>query len=321
MYSGTFNTMNRDDIAKLAGVSNATISRFFSNPHQLSRQLRLKIDEIITKHNYTPNSYAAQLSKKSKGKIALVYSPNDSLFEYQRFQAIYYLLLTELNKLPISLVLHTESLESLDINTFDKILVLATSDIQLIESPNILYLYPPKNTIMGGVNYITVDAIEVGKTLAELFCPASKQMPLVLLPSGFKNAYLSDVINNFNETLKNHKVFPNPHHFLENADSFESGQACAAEGFNLGLDFHSIIAFNQEAALGAIAALKSEGMSYPYDAQVVHYGHPKEFYYAEHDITCLSDPFYLIIEQIIKFYNGKQTQIQFPPTLIKGKTY
>lgn len=312
--------MNRNDIAKIAGVSNATISRFFTHPHLLSRELRLKIESIVSENNYTPNSYAAQLSKKSKGKIALVYTPGDSLFEYQRFQAIYYLLLTELNKLPISLILHTESIESLPINSFDKILVLGSNDNAIHSSKNILYLYP-KNITMSGINYISVEPKEVGKNLAELFCPASKQMPLVLLPSGFQHSYLSEVIDSFNETLKVYGVFPNPHHFLENADSFESGQASTAEGFNLGLDFHSIIAFNQEAALGAIAALKSEGMSYPYDAQVVHYGHPKEFYFTEHDITCLSDPFYLIIEHIIKFYNGKPIQVQLLPNLLKGQTY
>jgi DNA-binding LacI/PurR family transcriptional regulator len=320
MYSGTFKPMNRNDIAKLAGVSNATISRFFTHPHLLSLEVRLKIEAIVLDNNYTPNTFAAQLAKKSKGKIALVYNPNNSLFEYQRFQAIYYLLLAELNKWPISLVIYTDSLDSLTINAFDKIIVMGSQENAIHPSPNILNLYPI-NEPKGGINYITVVAKEVGKNLAELFCPASKQMPLVLLPSGYQHSYLNEVILSFNETLKKHGVFPNPHHFLENADSFESGQASTAEGFNLGLDFHSIIAFNQEAALGAIAALKAEGMTYPYDAQVVHYGHPKEFYYAEHDITCLSDPLHLLIENIIKFCNGKTIQAQLSPILLKGQTY
>ena len=320
MYLGTFSIMNRNKIAEIAGVSSATISRFFNHPHLLSREIRALIDDIIEENDYQPNILASQLSKKSKGKVAFIFSPSDSLFEYQRFQAVYYLLLAELNKLPLSLVLFTENAPLFNRDHYDKIIFFGNpfSIFPSLEADLIIF---PDKELTNNENYIKVDSAEIGKAIAELFIPASKQVPLVLLPSGYRQSILNDIIISFNDTLNEYGVFPNPHHFIEGADSFESGQASTAEGFVLGLDFHSIIAFNQEAALGAISALKSEGMSYPFDLQVVHYGHPKEYYFNEHDITCLSDPLYLIVDNIIKFINGKKIQIQLSPLLIEGRTY
>lgn len=320
MYSSTLNTMNRKEIAKIAGVSTATLSRYFNQPHLLSREIRVVLDEIVQKYNYQPNALASQLAKRSKGKIALIYYPSDSLFDYQRFQAVYYLLLTELNKLPISLVLITDPTQEINRNQFDKIIFCGSHDEKSLNVKFDLALFPDDLNIQNE-NYIFIEPNEVGQTLAELFIPASKLIPLILLPSGYQHSFLNSVIESFKETLKKHSAFPNPHHFIEGADSFESGQATTAEAFILGLDFHSIIAFNQEAALGAISALKSEGMAYPFDVQVVHYGHPKEYYFNEHDITCLSDPLYLIIDNIIKFINGKKIQMQLSPLLIEGRTY
>lgn len=320
MYLGTFMYMNRNDIAKLAGVSTATVSRFFNFPHLLSREIREKIEEITQKYDYQPNVLASQLGKKSKGRIALVYYPNDSLFDYQRFQAVYYLLLSELNKFPLSLILITDPTIKVQREQFDKVLFLGFPNDQTFNQKTDLLIFTNKPSLPDQ-NYISINPQEVGKSLAELFIPASKLVPLVLLPSGYQYSILKDVIESFNATLKEYDVFPNPHHFIEGADSFESGQSSTAEAFILGLDFHSIITFNQEAALGAISALKSEGMSYPFDLQVVHYGHPKEYYFNEHNITCLSDPLYLIVDNIIKFINGKKVQIQLSPLLIEGSTY
>lgn len=312
--------MNRNEIAKIAGVSTATISRFFNKPHLLSREIRDSIDAVIRQFDYQPNILASQLAKNSKGKIALVYYPQDSLFDYQRFQAIYYLLLSELNKLPLSLILITDSSITINRSQFDKIIFCGTSLGNQINASEDLVIFPDA-LLNSFPNSVFIDPNEIGKTLAELFIPASKLVPLVLLPSGYKHSFLNKVVDSFNMTLKGYEVFPNPHHFMESADSFESGQAATAEAFILGLDFHSIIAFNQEAALGAISALKAEGMAYPFDVQVVHYGHPKEYYFNEHDITCLSDPLYLIIDNIINFINGKKNQIQLSPILIEGRTY
>lgn len=322
MYSGTFNNMNRNKIAKITGLSTATISRFFSHPHLLSLETRNLIEATLLKNPYQPNSIAAQLAKKKKGKIAFLFPQNPDIFTYQRFQAIYYVLLSELNKIPFTLEAYANNDDSFTPEHFDYAIYLeSTPDHQTIKDRSLAILYNTTEPDSTYSNYIHINTNEIGKTLAELFCPASTQTPLVLLPTFYQQSSLISTIQNFKDTLKSYKVFPNPHHFLEECNSFESALDATAGAFAIGLDFHSIIAFSQEAALGAIAAIKAEGLSYPFDMQIIHYSHPKEFYTLEHQITCLSDPLSPIIDSILKFIQGKPIRQTLQPTLIEGQTY
>lgn len=61
------------DIAKEAGVSVMTVSRVVNGQHtKVSEQNIIRIQEIIKKHNYVPNSNARTLSSKSSRIISLV---------------------------------------------------------------------------------------------------------------------------------------------------------------------------------------------------------------------------------------------------------
>ena len=43
------------DIAKLAGVSTATVSRVINNPEMTSEKVRKKVQKVIEEYNYIPN--------------------------------------------------------------------------------------------------------------------------------------------------------------------------------------------------------------------------------------------------------------------------
>ena len=42
------------DIAKLAGVSTATVSRVINNPEMTSEKVRKKVQKVIEEYNYNP---------------------------------------------------------------------------------------------------------------------------------------------------------------------------------------------------------------------------------------------------------------------------
>ena len=61
------------DIAKAAGVSKATISRYLNgNYGYMSAETRARIEEIIKKYNYVPNSIARTLKSKKSGMIGVI---------------------------------------------------------------------------------------------------------------------------------------------------------------------------------------------------------------------------------------------------------
>ena len=64
--------MNIKAIADLAGVSKASVSRVLNNHPSVSRQLREKVEKVISDHGYEPNAVARALAKRQTRTIGLV---------------------------------------------------------------------------------------------------------------------------------------------------------------------------------------------------------------------------------------------------------
>ncbi|MDM9623969.1 LacI family DNA-binding transcriptional regulator [Rhizobium sp. S96] len=60
------------ELAKLAGVSSATISRAFSSDSRISAETRNRILSIAQEHDYQPNALARSLNSQRSGLVALV---------------------------------------------------------------------------------------------------------------------------------------------------------------------------------------------------------------------------------------------------------
>jgi len=60
------------DIAKIAGVSQSTVSRVINKPHEVSEELRKKVMRVIKMFDYTPNSVARGLRKGSTKVIGVI---------------------------------------------------------------------------------------------------------------------------------------------------------------------------------------------------------------------------------------------------------
>ncbi len=64
--------ITRDQVAKLAKVSSATVSRVFNNPEAVSPPLREAVLQASQKLGYTPNKAAGMLRRRGTGVIAFV---------------------------------------------------------------------------------------------------------------------------------------------------------------------------------------------------------------------------------------------------------
>lgn len=60
-----------DDIAQLAGVSKASVSRVINNK-QVSPEIRAKVEKIINELHYQPNLIAQSLTTKTTNVIGLI---------------------------------------------------------------------------------------------------------------------------------------------------------------------------------------------------------------------------------------------------------
>ncbi|NKF05742.1 LacI family DNA-binding transcriptional regulator [Clostridium gasigenes] len=64
--------MNMKDIAKLAGVSKATVSRVINNSQNVSSELKEKVEKILKETGYTPNLLAQELVTKRTKVIGVI---------------------------------------------------------------------------------------------------------------------------------------------------------------------------------------------------------------------------------------------------------
>ena len=62
------------DIAQLAGVTKSTVSRYFNGGY-VRQETREKIQEVIKKYNYTPNTFAPSLTvnRRKNRRIPCIY--------------------------------------------------------------------------------------------------------------------------------------------------------------------------------------------------------------------------------------------------------
>jgi LacI family gluconate utilization system Gnt-I transcriptional repressor len=61
-----------DDIAAAAGVSTATVSRFFNAPAMLKAKTAMRVQEAVSRTGYVPNSLASELASSRSRMVAAV---------------------------------------------------------------------------------------------------------------------------------------------------------------------------------------------------------------------------------------------------------
>lgn len=79
------------EIAKLAGVSTATVSRVINNPEMTSEKIRHKVQKIIEEYNYIPNQPVKKIFSKTSNTIAV--------FIYDMENPFFISLIKELNQI------------------------------------------------------------------------------------------------------------------------------------------------------------------------------------------------------------------------------
>lgn len=69
------------EIAQMANVSTATVSRVINHPEKCSEQTRIKVEKIIKEHNYIPNETIKNIFSKSSNTIAIfIYDISNPFF-------------------------------------------------------------------------------------------------------------------------------------------------------------------------------------------------------------------------------------------------
>ncbi|WP_026694152.1 LacI family DNA-binding transcriptional regulator [Peribacillus kribbensis] len=264
------------DVAKLANVSTATVSRVISNAGTVKKETAEKVLEAIKKLNYQPNMLARQL-RRSETKTILVVVPDitNTFFsvvlrgiESVAIENGYQVLLGDARN---DVESETSFLTILGQKKADGLILLtARTDQKILEdlSQDFPVVLACEYYEGSKLPTVSIDNVSSARKATEYLISLNhKRIGHI---SGPLNIVVGrDRYRGFHQAMAQHGLSVDPSLIQEGEFSFESG-------FNLMMKFLSLenpptalFAGNDEMAMGAIKAAKSKGLRVPEDLSVV----------------------------------------------------
>jgi DNA-binding LacI/PurR family transcriptional regulator len=163
------------DVAKLAGVSQATVSRVMNNPESVKPATRNKVLWAMEQLNYKPNLIARSLITKSTRTIALISGSLNNGFFVETTDSIVNLATQRGYKTMVFFEGGAKMKEIFDIVLGHKVDGILMSNITLddplfeeIEKSGIPYIFFNRRPRQGG-NYVVLDNLQAGRLIAKHF--------------------------------------------------------------------------------------------------------------------------------------------------------
>jgi LacI family transcriptional regulator, repressor for deo operon, udp, cdd, tsx, nupC, and nupG len=307
------------DVAKLANVSTATVSRVISNSGTVKKETAEKVMEAVKKLNYQPNVLARQL-RRSETKTILVVVPDitNTFFsevlrgiESVAIQIGYQVLLGDARNNAES---EASYLTILGQKKADGLILLtARSNQKLLEEISQDYPVVLACEYYEGSRLPTVSIDNVSSARKATEYLISLNHKRIGHISGPLNVVVGrDRCKGFHQAMAQHGLSVDPSLVQEGEFSFESG-------FNLMMKFlaledfpTAIFAGNDEMAMGAVKAVKSKGFKVPEDFSVVGFDDIKFASIFEPALTTVAQPTFDMgqkaMELLLKIINGEELE-------------
>ncbi|MCV9888603.1 LacI family DNA-binding transcriptional regulator [Metabacillus halosaccharovorans] len=311
--------MKMSDVAKLANVSPATVSRVLSNPDLVSKETREKVMEVINKVNYKPHIVARQFRTKET-KIILVVVPDiTSAFfskvlrgiEHVAVQNGYQVILgdtendTEREQEYINLLLQKQA--------DGMVLLTARQDKAQLEEIAEHFPMVLACEYMDGLNVPTVSIDNISSARKATEHLIQQGHTKIAHITGPINVILSrDRLRGFQQAMMSHDLEIDSAYIQEGDFTFESGYHQMLKLLALETPPSAVFVFNDEMAMGVIKAVKDSHLSIPEDVAVVGFDNIKMSSVIEPNLTTINQPKYEIgkkaMELLLKLINGESLQ-------------
>ena len=307
------------DVAKLANVSPATVSRVLSNPDLVSKETREKVMEVINRVKYKPHIVARQFRTKET-KIILVVVPDiTSAFfskvlrgiEHVAVQNGYQVILgdtendTEREQEYINLLLQKQA--------DGMVLLTARQDKTKLEEIAEHFPMVLACEYMDGLNVPTVSIDNISSARKATEHLIQQGHTKIAHITGPINVILSrDRLRGFQQAMMSHDLEIDSAYIQEGDFSFDSGYHQMLKLLALETPPTAVFAFNDEMAMGAIKAVKDSHLSIPEDVAVVGFDNIKMASVIEPNLTSIDQPKYEIgkkaMELLLNLINGESLQ-------------
>ena len=199
------------DVAKLAGVSQATVSRVMNQPDKVKPETRKKVLQAMEQLNYKPNLIARSLITNSTRTIALISGSLNNQFFVETTHAIIHLATKHNYQTIVFFEDEARSKEILDIVMGNKVDGILMSNITLndplfeeIKQSNIPYLFFNRRPSKGG-NYVVLDNLLAGKLITQHLLDLGHER-IAYISGGLNLSTFYERKKGFEQTMQQRKI-------------------------------------------------------------------------------------------------------------------
>lgn len=317
------NVANRNDVARKAGVSGATVSRVFNNPDSVSPQTREKVLKASEELNYHPNVIASNFVKGITRNIGVIipHIPNVHIFSVHYFSELLSGIGEALEEKGYHLVLFfhkmVEGVENDYTRYFkggkvDGCILLGTlrNDSALLKLQQTGYRFCLVNNYIknSGISFVDVDNIS-GSYEAVKYLISLGHKDIAFLNGPFHYSNSVDRLEGYKKALEEHGISVDSKYIFEGNYGKKSGYLAVSKILNLKKLPTAVFSANDRMAAGLLQGLMERGIRVPEDVAIIGYDDSDIATLVQPQLTTVRVPFFELgkkcVYEFIKLVNGE----------------
>lgn len=314
------------EVAKQAGVSIATVSRYINQTATVSPEIATRLDEVLETLKYVPHSTARNLATQKTNSIGLLlthniygdfFSPLLRGIEEVVTEAGFNLLIS--SNLPS---LTNEHSPALGPNNADGILGFADSLTEAVLTHFYHSNFPVVLIHRSSPSHLSIPSVTVenkaaSKAIIDHLIDVHHRRRIIYLrgPEHHEDSYWREL--GYRASLEAHNMPYDSELVLPGEFEREVSKTTMIELILAGIDFDAVFGGNDDAAIGVLAALREIGKRVPEDVSVVGFDDIRSSPYLTPSLTTVHSPTEEVgrvaARQMINLIRGRQAD---PLTLL-----
>ena len=271
-------TVTINQVAKMAGVSTATVSRALNKPNTVSEAVKKKIERIIKKIGYIPNAGARSLMLKRTGSIGVIVPTLDNaifaqgLEEFQRqlSQSGYQMLVGSTNYDP---EIEYQQMRNLLLQGVEGIAMFGSSQklelIRLLRTRKLPYIHigtldTPLNGYAAGFD--NKKAIQLG---VEYLVQVGHRNFGMIAGKTENNDRARDRVDGVVELLKRHRIVLKKESIIEVPYQIQDARIALKKLLQINPSISAVVCGNDVLAIGALLEAQSQGIKIPHQCSIL----------------------------------------------------
>ncbi len=312
------------DVARLAGVSPSTVSRFLNRTTYVSDDKSHHIKRAIKQLGYKPHLKSQQDNNRRSMTIGVLVQHPDSPYTSQLLNDMENILIAHGYSLVIATghwqsKQETHTLNYLVTSHVDGIIIVtgSLSETQILEAAQSVPVVAVGYDVDGeNVRSINLDN-ELGGYIATLHLLQLGHVNIAHIKGLSSQPDSGARLKGYKRALTETDIKPNPRLIKQGDFSCEMGYRRTVELIESKVHFSAIFAANDQTAYGAIKALTDHNLRVPQDVSVVGFDDLPTSRYFTPALTTLRQPIEEIgaicAHSILNLLSGKKHKIRLPP--------